>query len=179
MTPFEKTYWNRRYANFGNSGYGSYGEQLEKKLEWLFPLDFKTVTEIGCGDFNFGSSLLKVHPAHYIGYDVSEVIVARNNELFPEHQFIVTSEDDWLPGDLLMCVDVLFHVIDDDDCEKLLQKLEKTWIKYLVLTAYERDEKFENHVRIRKFDPSRFGEPIFREVVEEDGQLYFYIFKKK
>lgn len=176
---YEKSYWDNRYARGGDSGYGSYGEQLEKKLNWLFPLDFKTITEVGCGDMNFASNIMKVHPVErYTGYDVSRVIVERNQLLYPQYDFHVADEFEFVKSDLLMCVDVLFHVIDDNECEALLKKLERAWTKYLVITAYERDEEFTNHVRIRKFDYKRFGEPLVREIVEEDGTLYFYIFEK-
>lgn len=171
-------YWDFRYKEGGNSGYGSYGEQLQKKLDWICPLDFKTITEVGCGDFNFGSSILKRHPADYLGYDISEVIVERNKHLYPDHTFLHRRNGPIITADLILCVDVLFHIIDTEELEALLQELKNSWTKYLVITAYERDEKMDTHVRIRKFDPSYFGVPIVREIVEEDGSLYFYIFKK-
>lgn len=174
----EKSYWDNRYGCGGDSGYGSYGDQLQKKLDWICPLDFESITEYGCGDFNFGKNIIERHPATYIGYDISGVVVSQNHIKFPSQVFLTIKEDSILaPADLVMCVDVLFHVIDED-VEAIFTKLEKAWTKYLIITAYERDETKSNHVRIRKFDPSRFGTPILREVVEEDGQLYFYIFKK-
>ena len=42
-----KDYWNNRYANGGNSGYGSYGEQLGKKLKWLSGLNIRSISEVG------------------------------------------------------------------------------------------------------------------------------------
>ncbi len=175
----EKDYWNTRYAQGGNSGAGSYGLTGKKKLDHLAKLDFSSVSELGCGDFNFGNNLLDLHPASYIGLDVSEVAVIKNSQQYPQHTFGVVGTDYSLPqGDLLLCVDVLFHIIEDSEYERVLSALEKTWTKYLALTAYERDEEFSNHVRIRKFDYKRFGEPIVREIVEENGSLYFYIFKK-
>jgi len=175
----EKEYWNNRYQ-IGNSGYGSYGEQLKKKLDWICPLDFNTVTEVGCGDFNFGKNILERHPSNYVGYDISNVVVDRNQLLYPRYRFITINENTpFEKSDLLLCVDVLFHVFEEEDVEKLLSKLESAWTKYLVVTAYERDEQKDNHVRIRKFDYKRFGEPLIREIVEEDGELYFYLFEKK
>ncbi len=173
----ERSYWDGRYRAGGNSGYGSYGKQLKKKLDWIVPLDFNSISEYGCGDFNFGKSLIERHPANYAGLDISEHILSTNRMRYPRYPFLSFSEE--LPkADLVMCVDVLFHVIKDEDVEEILSKLERAWIKYLVVTAYERDEPMNNHVRIRKFDYKRFGEPIIREVVEEDGELYFYVFKR-
>lgn len=172
-------YWDERYKEGGNSGYGSYGEQLEKKLKWLSGLDIQTIAEVGCGDFNFGRMLLGKYPrASYTGYDVSPFIVEKNSILYPYASF--TNEPLLPKADLVLCVDVLFHILDDKKAEEMLGGLEKIWTKYLAITAYERDQKegLSPHVAIRKFDPSRFGTPIIREIVEDDGQLYFYLFKR-
>lgn len=179
----EAVYWDSRYAAGGNSGYGSYGEQLEKKLKWISQLEgISSVLEVGCGDFNFGKNVLdtlKLSPQAYTGMDISRFIVERNKKLYPEYTFkTIENGTEFQQADLLLCIDVLFHIYDDKHCEELLQSLDRMWKKYLVLTAYERDEPLGGHVRIRKFDPSRFGTPIIREIVEEDGQLYFYVFKK-
>lgn len=174
---FEKSYWNDRYSKGGNSGYGTYGDQLDKKLEWLKGLDIKSITDIGCGDFYFGKNLLDMYPeAKYKGFDISEAIIERNKRIYP-YSFEILSEK--VPqADMVLCIDVLFHIMNEEDVEKTLSLLENSWTKYLALTAYERDEEKTNHVRIRKFDVSRFGIPIIREIVEKDGDLYFYLFKK-
>lgn len=172
-----KTYWESRYKNGGNSGSGSYGDNLNRKLNWLKDLDIKSIYEFGCGDFNFGWRLLQHYPdVQYKGVDLSDTIVNRNRQIAPNQTFEVSSEVE--PADLILCVDVLLHVLDDKELEDILNKLEKNWTKYLCITAYERDQESTNHVRIRKFDYKRFGEPIIREICEEDGQMYFYLFKK-
>ncbi len=175
---YEKNYWDNRYKNGQDSGAGSYGEQLQHKLRLLSELkDINSISEFGCGDFNFGKHILEIFPnAIYTGMDVSEFIVEKNRELYPKYNF--TSVGLLPKADLVLCVDVLFHVIYPDEVEEILKNLEQAWTKYLVITAYERDEDKFNHVRIRKFDYERFGQPIVREIVEEDGSLYIYVFKK-
>lgn len=177
MEKFEsKDYWESRYKNNRTSGDGSYGEQLNKKLEWLKNLEIKDIYEVGCGDFNFAWRLLQFYPGvKYTGTDISEYIIEKNKKI-SNHTFKVVSEVE--PAELILCVDVLLHVLEDSELEELLQKLEKNWTKYLCITAYERDQEMNNHVRIRKFDYKRFGEPIIREIAEEDGQMYFYLWKK-
>jgi hypothetical protein len=172
-------YWNNRYASGGDSGYGSYDEQLEKKLNWITPLEYKTITEVGCGDFNFGLHLLARHPSRYLGLDISDVIIKKNQEKYDGIPFALMRHE--VPtGELILCVDVLFHILDDKDYARTLIMLKNAWTKYLVITAYEYDqvEGLYPHVKIRKFDPSYFGVPIVKEIVEEDGELYFYIFRK-
>lgn len=176
----EKKYWDDRYAAGHNSGYGSYGEQLVKKINWLTGWKIDSISEIGCGDFNFGLALLRIYPnAFYAGQDISEVIINKNKQLYSSDKTTFTTDIDELPSaDLLLCIDVLFHVLDDKDLEELLDKIESKWTNYLAITAYERDEELNNHVRVRKFDYKRFGEPLVRSIVEEDGKMFFYLFKK-
>lgn len=181
---FEKCYWDSRYANGGDSGAGSQPGPIEKKVQWLSRLDWvSSVVEIGCGDFQFGRRLMDRLPmARYWGYDVSQVIVDRNQKMYglPRVQFAQVPEADDLPAtDLLMCVDVLFHVIDDRDYDYVIRRLAESKWRYLAVTAYEYDGPSSPHLRIRKFDPSvMYGELIFREVIEEDGNLMFYLFQR-
>jgi hypothetical protein len=174
-----KFYWDERYASGGNSGYGSYGEQLEKKIKWLSGLNIKSISEIGCGDFNFGSRLLGQYPGiNYVGMDISSVIIAQNKEKYPQGTF-TTNMGEVPSADLLLCIDVLFHVLDDEEYELVLKTLENLQIKYLAVTSYETESETHPHIKTRQFDYKRFGEPIIREIVEERGQLYFYLFEKK
>lgn len=176
MDTIAKNYWNNRYASGGNSGYGSYDEQLYKKLKWLSGLDVKTITEIGCGDFNFGKHLLGIYPeAKYTGQDISDVIIEQNKIKYPQYKF--TTNGPLLTGDLLLCIDVLYHVLDDKEYEQLLSDLKEGWTKYLAITAYETPQNTAGHLKVRIFDPKYFGKPIIREVVEDDGKLRFYLFK--
>ncbi len=173
------TYWNGRYARGVNSGYGSYGEQLDKKLKWLSGLPISSITDIGCGDFNTGSSLLKLYPkASYIGYDISPVIIEKNKALYP-YEF--TTEFPKLGNDLTLCIDVLYHVLDDAEYSALILNLRQSlrFGKYLALTAYEEEQRAATHLKIRKFDYKSFGEPIVREIVEENGNQYFYLYENK
>lgn len=179
MTTDAKLYWNNRYANGLTSGYGSYGEALERKLNWLSGLDIESIAEVGCGDFNFGSNLLKLYPnATYTGYDISEFIIQKNKKEYPQYTF--TNEFVLPKCDLTLCVDVLYHILDDEECEKMLEELKKGWKKYLAITAYEKAEDLDTHVRLRKFDYKQFGEPIIREICEDtpSNPMYFYLFRK-
>lgn len=178
MSIDEKKYWDDRYYGGYTSGPASYGGQLVRKVQYIKDnvRDIKNITDIGCGDFTLGAKLCAMFPtASYLGMDISAVVVERNKGLYPRGQFQVMSD---IPkSDLLLCVDVLFHVLDDEECEKLIDNLHNSWDNYLVITAYERNEEKTNHVRIRKFPVEKFGTPIFKEEIEEGG-LYLYIFKK-
>lgn len=175
-----RQYWNERYKRGGNSGDGSYGGQLEKKLNFLKGLDIESITEIGCGDFNFGKHLMEMYPnATYNGTDVSEEILERNRKEYPQYNFYPSGGYN-PPADLLLCIDVLFHITYGDEYENMLWTLQKDWKKYLAVTAYEyaQTDGLAPHVKIRPFNYHMFGEPIIREVIEEEGQMYFYLFKR-
>jgi len=183
-----QTYWDHRYLAGDTSGAGSYGHPMLQKVAYLKALPgIRTILEIGCGDFNFGKTLLQALPnTQYVGLDISKVIIERNQKLYENLRtiFLQGSGNDYLGRraytniDLLLCIDVLYHEPDEVEYETLLTNLEKNWTKYLALTAYEYEGLKRFHIHIRKFNPERFGVPILREVIEEDGQLYFYIFER-
>ena len=179
MTDLTQQYWNHRYLEGRNSGYGSYDEQLTKKLKWLSGLPIKSITDIGCGDFNFSSNLLKLYPkATYIGYDISDVIIKRNKGKYP-YEF--TTKFPHFNYDLTLCIDVLYHVLDDNEYAVLLINLKQAlrFGKYLALTAYEKEQSADFHMKIRKFDYKSFGKPIIRKIVEKEGSQYFYLYANK
>lgn len=179
MSLTDRIYWNNRYYNGRSSGYGSYGKQLKKKLKYLSGLDIESISEIGCGDFNFGKNLLKLYPeAYYVGQDISELIIAKNQKEYPKYQF-TTNLGELIKADLTLCIDVLFHITDDAEYYFLLENLKNNWKKYLAITANEEENpRTSAHVKIRRFDPSYFGKPIIKEIVEKEGNLYFYLFEK-
>ena len=103
------------------------------------------------------------------------MIITKNIEDYPGYTF--TKSKSFFPADLVLCIDVLFHILDNDDYDRMFYKLKK-YTKYLAVTAYEYDNNNTTHVIHRKFNYKSLGEPIIREVVEDDGQLYFYLFKR-
>lgn len=191
MFEFERDYWNQRYLNHDprGSGGGSYGEPMWRKADALIALpDVTSIVEIGTGDFNFGKYLTdKMPTVKYDGYDVSDVVIERNQRNFktssPRIEFHEFDPPMRFPeASLLLCIDVLFHITKDSEYEDMLDMLAWIWndcrYDYLAVTAYEYDGPSDAHVRIRKFDPSRFGVPILREVIEDEGEMIFYIFKR-
>ncbi len=178
---WERDYWNQRYASGHGSGAGSYGPMMQRKVDILSNLPgIHVVTEIGCGDFNFGRHLMDQIPrASYDGYDIAPSILERNRASYELPRIRFHDMDyriDWC--DLLLCVDVLFHIREEEEYQRMLNLLAEARWKYLAVTAYEYDGPSASHVCIRKFDPSIFGQPIIREIIEEDGSLYFYVFQR-
>src|SRR5690349_8952416 len=76
-------YWERRYAQGGNSGPGSYNRLAKFKAEVLNKLvkdnDLESVIEFGCGD---GAQLELAQYPHYIGVDVSRSVLSKVRKRF-------------------------------------------------------------------------------------------------
>lgn len=178
-------FWNDRYEKGGNSDYGSYGTQAQFKLDKIkeHVSDINSILSIGCGDFAFDKRLLELFPeAKYVGMDTSNTIIELNKKTYPNINFALLNKPYFQEeADLALCIDVLFHISDEKECQKLLNSLKKSWNKYLVLTACEYGhEKLGMADSAAMFDEDFFGKPIFKELVEpENSQFgYLYIWKK-
>lgn len=180
MADLATDYWNQRYGgyfskSFQNSGAGTHGPMADTKLQLLKGLDIQSITDIGCGDFHFAKRVLEMYPVRYTGLDISQVIIEKNKKDYPQYDFRMMGD---IPeADLLLCIDVLFHILDDKKLEELLSQIEDAWTKYLAVTAYEKHAEVGAHMRIQPFDYRRFGKPKIRQVIDDD-QLYFYLYKK-
>lgn len=165
--------WDKRYARGDDSGYGSYGPQLVAKLTFISEMvkDIHSIVDVGCGDFNFGRNLMGFYPGvSYLGLDISEVIINRNKLRYPRYNFQLMEVGDDIPaGELVLCMDVLFHLTEEDKIEIVLERLDNAWKKYLVLTAIN-----------TSFNESYFGKPILKHLIEGDQKTgaYLYIFKR-
>ena len=162
--PGSQNYWEKRYSLGGNSGQGSYGKSAEFKSEILnkfFPENcISSVTEYVCGD---GNQLTYAEYPQYIGLDISEQAVDLSSELFSEDSsknFFVYDPNDFetnrqnFAGDLVLSLDVIYHLVEDEVYRKYLTNVFNSAKKYVVI--YSSDEEVpgilhSRHVRHRKF----------------------------
>jgi Methyltransferase domain len=122
-------YWNGRYAANGTSGSGSVG--LSRAWKWGVIArhcpDWKasSVIDVGCGDLSFweGRDL----PASYLGIDMSEVIVQRNQAKHGSANVRFTNcraeERQPASASMVFCFDMLFHVLDEQQYAAILENL--------------------------------------------------------
>lgn len=162
--PGSQDYWRQRYAVGGNSGRGSYGENAEFKAEVINKLvrenGVESVTEFGCGD---GNQLTYADYPKYLGLDISEQAVKRSSTLFANDKSkrfslydpdkLETNQDDF-KADLVLSLDVIYHLVEDDVYRKYLENVFNAARKYVVI--YSSDEEVDpllhsRHVRHRKF----------------------------
>jgi len=155
--------------------------EIRKKIPQVIA-DFgvRTMLDIPCGDFHWMKEVeLNVE---YIGADIVEGLMQRNQELFstPLRRFIVCDITRGpLPKvDLVLCRDLLVH-LSYQDAFAALRNLRLSGSKYLLTTSFtERSRNFDIPTTGKwrplnlKMEPFKFGEPLLllnEKCTEGDG----------
>jgi 2-polyprenyl-3-methyl-5-hydroxy-6-metoxy-1,4-benzoquinol methylase len=151
-------YWEQRYQRGLNSGAGSYGRLAEFKAKFLNAFvsehSIQNVLELGVGD---GHQLSLAKYPHYCGIDVSETAIKLCRTRFandPTKVFFTTEEDDHRTADLVMSLDVLYHLVEQSIFDRYLTNLFSRSTRYVIVYAANRDDNpfFDvKHVKFRKF----------------------------
>jgi len=155
-----KSYWEKRYKKGGHSGKGSYGILAKYKAEvvnsFIKKNSIKTVIEFGSGD---GNQIKLMDYKNYIGLDISQSAIDRCNELFqddPTKKFVLydpTSfkQDKRYRSDLVLSLDVLYHILDDKDYSKTIEDMLSVADKYIIFytTLFDDDKKQFGHIKSR------------------------------
>jgi hypothetical protein len=152
-------YWESRYAAGGTSGEGSYGRLADFKAkvinDFVAEHDVHIAIEFGCGDGN-QLSLLRV--PRYIGLDISASAVRRCIErfsadgtksffLFDAKSFRDTSGV--FAADLVMSLDVIYHLVSDEEFEAYMRHACTASRRYLMLYTTDADSEEAGHQRHR------------------------------
>lgn len=191
-----KEYWERRYANNDTSGAGSYNEFADFKAEVIN--DFvkgkmiQSVIEFGCGDGN--QLKLATYPS-YIGFDVSQQAIDRCSAIFKNDNskvFKNISEYNNDKADLVLSLDVIYHLVEDDVFHTYMENLFKSANKYLIIYSTDTDKQESPqapHVKHRKFTKwladnitqwillKKTTNPI-KHPVSDEFMADFFIYKK-
>jgi len=149
-------YWEDRYAKGGDSGAGSYYRLAQFKAEIIN--DFvkrnaiNSVIEFGCGD---GNQLSLIQYPDYTGFDVSETAINLCRQKFVgDHtkQFRLMSDYKNETAELTLSLDVIYHLIEDDDYENYMKMLFHASTGYVVVYASNKTElQRTRHVKHRIF----------------------------
>jgi hypothetical protein len=120
---FSHHYQNNNWGDAESaSGPGStlaYTENLRKELPLLVDsFQINSILDAPCGDFNWMRQIEWRNPIKYIGADIVDEIVEKNNMKFSSQDRVFFSLDitrDTLPNaDLWLCRDCLFHLSNED-----------------------------------------------------------------
>jgi len=145
-----KKYWEDRYKRGEDSGIGSKGVLSKYKAsvinKFVKKNRIQTVCDLGCGDSPF--TLYEI--PDFTGYDISEFIIEKNRGIY---NFKFTSSiNDLNEYDLVMSLDVIYHLIEDDVYHQHMTDLFRLSKKYVIIYSPNREEFFsEPHNRYREF----------------------------
>jgi 2-polyprenyl-3-methyl-5-hydroxy-6-metoxy-1,4-benzoquinol methylase len=135
-------YWDKNYKAGGTSGSGSYGNLADFKAEVVNNLitknQIQTVIEFGCGD---GNQLSLMQFAKYLGLDVASSSIRLCTEKFKDDEtksFMLYTPSaftnrGFMQADMVICLDVLYHITDDADFMATLSDLFKASTNLVVL----------------------------------------------
>ncbi len=150
---YEKKLWGGNDVDFF-SGEGSNNKNIIipylNEVQFFFD-SFKTpliVCDLGCGDFNIGSKLVKF-TKKYVGIDIVESLVERNIKKYKFHNLDFLCKNiaiDILPeADCVIIRQVLQH-LSNNEIIKILEQLKK--YKYIILTEHLPDTEFISNIDI-------------------------------
>lgn len=157
----EEKYWNDRYSKQripftlrGTSGAGSIGEMREWKwriIRQYLPI-VNHVIDFGCGDLSFWYN----KPcSDYIGLDISKRILERNKKKF-KRKFIYWDQDsiiENLERPTVLCIDVLFHILDEKIFIKTLINICRCSTEFIFISTWK-------------------DNPMYPEVTDREHQYY-------
>ena len=193
-------YWEQRYENGGNSGAGSYGHLAKFKADvinsFIKENEINTIIDYGVGDGN-QLKFINLKNITYYGIDVSKTIIDRNksNNKLDNVHFIhyVDVCFNNLEGDLVLSLDVIYHLIEEDVYCNYMHNLFLMSKKYVIIYAKDIEKNHANHVRFRnftkyidehftqwkliKFIPNKFPQKILGMQNNVTSPSDFYIYK--
>lgn len=151
-------YWQGRYIFGGNSGAGSYGKLAGFKASYLNDFVSKhaisSIMEFGCGD---GNQLTLAKYPNYVGFDVSDVAIAKCREIFAldkTKKFLRMQEYQDERSSLTLSLDVIYHLVEDETFEEYMRILFGSSNRFVIIYSsdFERVQSKEApHVRHRHF----------------------------
>lgn len=151
-----RDYWNERYNAGFDSGKGSFGDLAIFKSEivndFIRKNPVRTVIEFGCGD---GNQLQLMHYKEYLGLDVAYSAIEKCKEIFirdTSKSFLLYNpkvfvNKGFIKADLVICLDVLYHIVPEDDYVKTLDDIFSCSDNYVIL--YTDTGQFEKNTYVK------------------------------
>jgi hypothetical protein len=132
--------WGSSESKSGPGSRVSSNKKLLKLLdEFVVSHDIKTITDCGCGDFNWMRLFDFEKVDFYTGIDIVLPLIESNNEKYGSNkvsfQCLSVIEDEIPTSDLIICKDVLFH-LSYEDALKTIGNIRNSGVKYLISTTF-------------------------------------------
>lgn len=193
-------FWDSHYKNGFTSGTGSYDHLAYFKADIINKFvekhHIKSVIELGCGD---GNQLSLMNYPTYVGIDVSETIIHKNQKKFANYMnrifFHRDEKDNYMNKkyDLSLSLDVIFHLIEDTVYIDYMKDLFEASNKYVIIYSSNHEEftrwpefrnrKFMKYVqenmsdwKLIDFIPNKYPFELGNEDMTSPSD--FYIFEK-
>ena len=166
MSYDEREFWDSRYRNGLTSGPGSAGAEAAWKVAQVVALakahKCRTVLDLGHGDGELARAFMAELPrASYRGVDIApSAIDVAHAKAAPRMSFEVadfTAQDFDAQADLVVCLDVLFHLSTQDKHDAAVVAICRSFRKVAVVAAWnegivaEYGGKFCAHTFFRPF----------------------------
>jgi SAM-dependent methyltransferase len=149
-------YWEKRYAAGGTSGRRSQGELALFKANFVNGFvevrRIQSIIEFGCGD---GQQLEIMKYPEYCGFDVSASVIRIASARFSQDSrkcFKMLSDYNGEQADLVISLDVIYHLVEDDIFARHVSLVFKAAKRYVIFYSSDpaEDVKYEGgHVRHR------------------------------
>jgi len=108
------------------------------------------IVDVGCGDFKSLEEVLEKILMTYLGIDGSQEMISHNIENYksPQVEFSLKNFSELIKekitADIIICFDVLFHIVEDDLYKDLVKWIFAQKSKYVLLTYHETNEKTQS-----------------------------------
>jgi hypothetical protein len=139
-------YWEKRYTNGGTSGTGSIGLLREWKWQVIDRVVGRpgSVVDVCCGDLTFWENR---DCENYTGIDVSSAVIERDRKARPSWSFVCAPAEirQDIKGEVVFCMDALFHVMDDDKYDRIVMNLACYSTRWIVVSTW-----YDNPLAMRR-----------------------------
>ncbi len=149
----------------------------------LLDLRGKRVIDAGCGTGQL-SELFFALGADVVGADVSEIAIDAARAKCPQGQFVVGPLNTVVfpqSADVVFCVDVLYHIVDDEKWRAALANLARVASDTIVIVDQLKNETIKPaahvHYRTRIMYDQIFKSLGFEEVKPGVHESYFLVFR--
>ena len=169
----EKYIKNSWMGSESKSGPGSSLHNNKKLLSLMCDFfknnNIKSISDYGCGDFNWMKHFDFESVDRYLGVDIVEEMINQNTSKYETEKIkfkkLNIIEDDIKEKfDVILCKDVLFH-LSYEDAKSVIENIKKSGSTYLLSTTFidfiNKDIKTGQWRPINlEFDPFNMGDPI-------------------
>lgn len=177
-----KNYWDSRYKQYGNSWAWSYWDNAIFKANFINQFikenNIKSVLEVWCGDWN-NLGLYEIE--NYLWLDVSEKAIDICKEIYKWDDSkwfrIMDYTKPLKKVDLVLCLDVLFHIFPKTEWEKTIKYCLENWKNILFYTfpKWDWSAKHVNDYDFEWYLKENYIDYIKSDLIPPDSNSRFYI----